>query len=122
MHANAYKHRIFEKRCLRESLLLSGLAFSLLISIIDLNVLSSLIFIIGSVKEDAQTGVYLKEVGRKIRAVREKRGWTLVQMEERGWPDWTHLQKIEAGKNFTIATLYRVAKVLQVSPSDLLKV
>ena len=64
---------------------------------------------------------YLKKVGAKIRALRIERGWTLEQVEEYGWNNWQHLQKIEAGKNITLVTLRRVAQLFKLDPSELLK-
>lgn len=64
---------------------------------------------------------YLKKVGAKIRAMRVQKGWTLEDVEEHGWNNWTHLQKIEAGKNITLVTLRRVAQLFKIDPSDLLK-
>lgn len=63
---------------------------------------------------------FQKQVGLKIRSIRMEKGWTLEQTEERGYPSWRHLQKVEAGKNMTLATIFRIAKVLKVSPKDLL--
>jgi transcriptional regulator with XRE-family HTH domain len=63
---------------------------------------------------------FSKALGLKIRALREARGWTLEQTEEFGWPSWTHLQRIESGKNMTIATLVRVANLFGMHPSELL--
>lgn len=46
---------------------------------------------------------------------------TLEQVEELGFPSWRHLQKLEAGKNFTILTLMKICKVYGMSPSEILK-
>jgi hypothetical protein len=62
-----------------------------------------------------------KAIGLRIRALREARGWTLEECEEHGWPQWTHLQRIEAGKNMRIDTLIKVANLFGVHPADLLK-
>jgi transcriptional regulator with XRE-family HTH domain len=62
-----------------------------------------------------------KELGLKVRHMREERGWTLEKCEELGWPDWTHLQKIEAGKNITIHTLVNLANLFGISPSEILE-
>jgi transcriptional regulator with XRE-family HTH domain len=61
----------------------------------------------------------LKEVGLRVRMIREKKGFTLEEVEEKGYPSWRHLQAIEHGKkNFTITSLFRLAKALGVSPGD----
>jgi hypothetical protein len=42
-------------------------------------------------------------------------------MEERGWPSWQHLQKIESGlKNVSLTTILALAEVLAVKPGQLL--
>lgn len=64
---------------------------------------------------------YLKKVGARIRSLRLEKGWTLEEVEEHGWSNWTHLQKIESGKNITIVTLRKVALLFGVEPADILK-
>lgn len=60
----------------------------------------------------------LKSFGFKVRQLRNSKGWTLEATEEHGWPSWRHLQKIEAGKNITLLTIYRLAKLFNISPKD----
>jgi transcriptional regulator with XRE-family HTH domain len=62
-----------------------------------------------------------RALGLKIRQIRESKGWTLEYCEERGWPDWTHLQKVESGKNITVHTLVRIANLFGVTLSDLVE-
>lgn len=62
-----------------------------------------------------------KALGLKIRELRTRKGWTLEECEEYGWPNWRHLQSIEAGKNITVHTLVNLANLLGVSPSVLLE-
>ncbi len=62
---------------------------------------------------------FLKRLGARIRKLRQARGWTLEDTEEHGWPDWTHMQQIETGKNMTVVTFRRVAKLYKISPSEL---
>lgn len=64
---------------------------------------------------------YLKKVGAKIRSLREEKGWTLEEVEEHGWNNWTHLQKIEAGKNITLVTLKRVSQLYRTSSAKILE-
>jgi transcriptional regulator with XRE-family HTH domain len=64
---------------------------------------------------------YLRSVGARIRSMRKKKGWTLEETEEHGYPTWQHLQAIENGKNITLATLWQVAKLYGVSTGELLK-
>lgn len=63
----------------------------------------------------------LKRFGLKMREIRTKKGWTLEEAESHGWPSWRHLQKIEAGKNITLATLFRLAKLYKIKPSELIE-
>ena len=62
-----------------------------------------------------------KAIGLKVRSLREAKGWTLEECEEHGWTQWTHLQRIESGKNITVKTLVRVANLFGVHPSVLLE-
>lgn len=63
---------------------------------------------------------FLIKLGARVRSLRTKKGWTLEEVEEHGWGNWTHLQKIESGKNITIVTLRKVASLYKISLSDLL--
>jgi transcriptional regulator with XRE-family HTH domain len=64
-------------------------------------------------KDFKQTLAYrdgLVRLGRRLRALRTKRGWTLEQAEENLAFDWKHLGKLETGKlNVTVGTLLRLA-------------
>jgi DNA-binding Xre family transcriptional regulator len=73
------------------------------------------------VKIDGESKRKLKKIGLRIRSARQRRGWTLEETEEHGWPAWRHLQKIEAGKNVTVVTLFKVCRLLKIAPSDLLR-
>ncbi len=64
---------------------------------------------------------FLKNLGIRLRAIREDKGWTLEETEEHGWPSWRYLQRIETGKNVTIVTIYRVANLYGISVSELLE-
>lgn len=64
---------------------------------------------------------FLKMIGAKIHSFRRSKGWTLEETEDHGWHNWTHLQKIESGKNITLLTLKRVAHLYKVKVSDLLE-
>lgn len=64
---------------------------------------------------------FLKLLGARIREIRLQRGWTLEQTEEKGFASWRHLQKIEAGKNFTMLTLRKICRVFGLSISELTK-
>ena len=64
---------------------------------------------------------FLNKLGARIRSLRTEKEWTLEEVEEHGWGDWTHLQKIESGKNITVVTLRKVAKLYKISLSKLLE-
>lgn len=72
-------------------------------------------------KRKIDPGKFSKALGLQIRAIRESKGWTLEECEEHDWPNWTHLQRIESGKNITVQTLVNVANLFGVHPSVLLK-
>ena len=52
-----------------------------------------------------------KQLGLRVRALRQARKWTLEQAAEASNLDLKHLQKVEAGKlNLTLVTLVRIAQ------------
>lgn len=71
-------------------------------------------------KLDPKCKKFIKSIGLRIRALRLEKGWTLEQAEEYGWESWRQLQKIESGRNITMATLWRVARFYDVKPADIL--
>jgi transcriptional regulator with XRE-family HTH domain len=70
---------------------------------------------------DGELKTFLKSFGARVRKLRVDRGWTLEEAEGHGWPAWRHLQKIEAGKNITLVTLWRLSRFFKVHPADLLR-
>jgi transcriptional regulator with XRE-family HTH domain len=59
-------------------------------------------------------------VGRRVRAARTDRGWTLDQLAERSGVSRRMIVNVEAGtSNASIATLLRLATALHVSLADL---
>jgi len=62
-----------------------------------------------------------KEIGSKIRKLREAKKWTLEQTEEHGWHSWQQLQKIESGRNITVRTIINLANLFGVHPSVFLE-
>lgn len=64
---------------------------------------------------------YLKDFGAALRRLREKRGWSLEAAEENGFHDWKYLQRIESGRNITLATLTKLADLYDLEPWELLK-
>ncbi|MEN0060047.1 MAG: helix-turn-helix transcriptional regulator [Bdellovibrio sp.] len=63
---------------------------------------------------------FLKRMGAKIKSMRQEKGWTLEEVEDHGWNNWQHLQKIESGKNITVVTLRKVAQLYKVPLATLL--
>lgn len=71
-------------------------------------------------KVDPKCKKFIKDFGLRVRALRLEKGWTLEETEENGWESWRQLQKIESGRNVTLATLWRVAKFYGVTPGEIL--
>lgn len=63
----------------------------------------------------------IKKLGIKLREIRNSKGWTLEETENQGWPNWRHLQKIESGKNITLATLIKISNLYSIKLSELIK-
>lgn len=70
--------------------------------------------------ESSQTHQYLQEVGRRIKALRKERGFTLADMGENIGLDKSNVHRLEQGKNFTLDTLIKIAGFLEVHPKDIL--
>lgn len=52
-----------------------------------------------------------RAIGRRLRALRTARDWTLDKAAERTGVDWRHVQMVEAGDvNVTVLTLVRLAE------------
>lgn len=63
----------------------------------------------------------LKEVGRRVRALRDERGWGAGRLAERAGLHWTYIREIEQGKrNVSVITLLKLAHGLGVDPCALL--
>jgi len=63
------------------------------------------------------------ELGKRIKELRNKRGFTQEKLSEVTGIDYKYIQKIE-GKNppaLKIDTIERLAKALKVKPAELLK-
>lgn len=62
----------------------------------------------------------LKKFGLRIRELRDKKGWSLEDTEEYGYPSWQHLQTIESGKkNITFTTAKNLSRLFKISLSEL---
>ncbi len=69
---------------------------------------------------DPQAQKLVKGLAKRLRRLRQERGWTLEDCEARGFKNWRHLQEIEAGKNITLETLVKVARLYRLTPSRLI--
>ena len=69
-----------------------------------------------------ETNIKLK-LGKKIKELRVKRGYTQEKFSEIAMIDYKYLQRIEGKKPpaLKIDTIEKIAKVLKVKPADLLK-
>ncbi|MDM7917090.1 MAG: helix-turn-helix domain-containing protein [Candidatus Eisenbacteria bacterium] len=64
-----------------------------------------------------------KELGRRVRRIRQERGLTLKQIEERVGVSATHISEIERGNTSpTIGALEKIADALGVLPSYLIDI
>ena len=64
--------------------------------------------------------VFLRQVARRIAAVRKAKGITQEGVAERLHMAMKNYQRIEYGQNITLRMLARVANALSVSPADLI--
>lgn len=71
--------------------------------------------------KDNETAKKLQLVGARLRNIRMEKNWTLENTEDHGWHDWKYLQKIESGRNITLATLIKIAHFYDISLSKILK-
>ncbi|MFZ3229842.1 MAG: helix-turn-helix transcriptional regulator [Pseudobdellovibrio sp.] len=70
---------------------------------------------------NVKNNLFLKKFGKRVREARLAKGWTLEEMEERGWASWQHLQQIETGlKNINLTTLIKLTNLLDVDANKLL--
>lgn len=59
---------------------------------------------------------------KRIKELREARGWTVQELAFRAEMERSNLKRIESGRtNITYRTLYRIAEALQVKLSDLVR-
>ena len=70
---------------------------------------------------DPQARRLVTGLAKRLRRLRDEQGWTLEDCETHGFKNWRHLQEIESGKNITLETLTKVARLYRIHPSELLK-
>lgn len=64
---------------------------------------------------------FLKELGARLKQMRQERGWTLRMMVVEHKFHVTHWQGFENGKSISIPSLLRVCEVFDVSLEDLVR-
>lgn len=68
-----------------------------------------------------------KEIGRRIREVRVRRGYSQEQLAKRADMHWTYIGRIERGQSGTtgktigVKTLVMICDALEVSPNEILR-
>jgi len=63
----------------------------------------------------------IKKIGNNLRNIRKRLNLTLENVEERGWTNHKHLQRIEMGhKDVRISTLIRLSRIYEVSLNEIL--
>jgi DNA-binding XRE family transcriptional regulator len=63
---------------------------------------------------------FFKELGRRIRELRVKAGYTQANMVNFGF-SMRHWQQIERGRPISVTTLLRICEVFKIKPEDLLR-
>lgn len=65
---------------------------------------------------------FQKKFGERLRAMRVKRGWSLEDIEDHGYPSWQHFQKFETGlKDIRLSSILKICQVFDVTLSELFK-
>ena len=64
---------------------------------------------------------FLKELGARLKQMRQERGWTLRTMVVEHKFHVTHWQSFEKGKAISVPSLLRVCEVFDVSLEDLVR-
>jgi transcriptional regulator with XRE-family HTH domain len=72
------------------------------------------------VESQAQYAPFFRELGKRLKALRRKSGYSQEDMLSFGFST-RHWQQIEAGRPITVTTLLRVCDAFQASPERLLR-
>ncbi len=63
-----------------------------------------------------------QEFGRRVRAARQRRGWSQEALAEQSGLHWTYVGSVERGeRNIALQNIVRLATALRVDPCDLVK-
>ena len=64
---------------------------------------------------------FIRDIGKRIRARREQKGWSQEQLAIEADVDNSHLGKLERGEgNPTVKLVFRIAKALEIEFLDLI--
>ena len=63
-----------------------------------------------------------QKIGRRVRELRNQKGWTQEQLEEHSGLDRTYISDIERGvRNPSVKSIEKIAKALKVKASEIFK-
>jgi transcriptional regulator with XRE-family HTH domain len=63
---------------------------------------------------------FLRTLGKRIRALRDKKGWSQERLADEAGIDRSYMSGIERGvRNMSVLNLAKIAKALGVSPASL---
>jgi XRE family aerobic/anaerobic benzoate catabolism transcriptional regulator len=72
---------------------------------------------------DLDLAAFLRGLGRRVRAARERRGWTVLELAESSGVSRRHITETEAGRaNLSVAKLFALAHALGLAPGELVQV
>lgn len=71
--------------------------------------------------DDTWIADHRRAIGDRVRAERKRQGLTQDQVWQAARMDRRTLQRVEAGEEATLATLLRIARVLDVPIADLVR-
>ncbi|HTW91483.1 MAG TPA: helix-turn-helix transcriptional regulator [bacterium] len=64
----------------------------------------------------------VRKVGRRIRELRQKKGWSQEKLAEEAGLHRTYIGQVERGeKNIGVENLFRIAKAFDVEPAYMLR-
>jgi transcriptional regulator with XRE-family HTH domain len=74
------------------------------------------------VKDQEKIKNMILKIGNRIRKRRLSMGWTMMELSYEAETDYRQIGRIERGEtNFTIGTLIRICKVLDIRLKDIIK-
>jgi transcriptional regulator with XRE-family HTH domain len=74
------------------------------------------------VKKYKKNNVMILTIGNRVRKRRIAKGWTMMDLAYEAEMDYRQIGRIERGEvNFTIGTLLKICKVIDIKLKDLVK-